>query len=301
MRAGSILLVCIIIILGLITTISRTLDEAWSTPGNYPTEGYVIDHQTYQWTQEITQEVQGMELAIIKTVNGTIHFHPQSGGGEPRLEAKAVIRIKPSWFSTEEKVLRTKSAVGVIVEQDNDSITLRAVFPKWRFGGSRENVSVDFEVTAPPSLNLRCETVNGTVSAEATEGNAHLSTVNGSVKVKQCRGAIDASCVNGRIEIEDAEQRVKAHTTNGSIQAVFMKLPEEKTEFHTVNGSIAIACPFPAAFDADFQTVNGRVDLGSQAIEGTVKKNSAKGKVNGGGPAVEAHTVNGGIKLTEHK
>jgi len=70
--------------------------------------------------------------------------------------------------------------------------------------------------------------------------------------------------------------------------------------FDTSGGNITIAMAERIAVDVDASTSGGRVSTDfpiATIVQGEQKKNELRGKINGGGPLVKAHTSGGNVRL----
>jgi DUF4097 and DUF4098 domain-containing protein YvlB len=111
-------------------------------------------------------------------------------------------------------------------------------FPRW--GDARVNAR--FEVTVPPGVSARLETVNGDVRARDLDGDVRLRTVNGAIEASGVRRSLDAQ------------------TVNGNVVAGAIGVPSGASiELGTVNGAVRLTLPKDARFDLTASTMHGAI------------------------------------------
>ena len=158
-------------------------------------------------------------------------------------------------------------------------------------GGSVTVVGVKGKVelkTSGGSLTLN--DIEGDVSAQTSGGSIRADKLTGHSVVKTSGGSIDVAGIQGQIE---------ARTSGGSITADLRGQPSGDCIFKTSAGSVTIALGEKVAVDVDARTSAGRVsaDFPVTIASGEHKKNELRGKINGGGPVITAHTSAGSVRL----
>jgi DUF4097 and DUF4098 domain-containing protein YvlB len=111
-------------------------------------------------------------------------------------------------------------------------------FPRW--GDARVNAR--FEVTVPPGVTAKLETVNGDVRARDLGGDVRLRTVNGAIEARGVRRSLDAQTVNGNVLAEAI-----AFPGGSSI------------DLGTVNGEVRLTLPRDARFELSASTMHGAI------------------------------------------
>jgi hypothetical protein len=232
----------------------------------------------FRWSRVLGS---GKRLEVIG-VNGDI----EARGGSGR-EA-VVTAVKRGHRSDPEDVK-------IEVVEDQDGVTICAVYPSWRNhrpnecrrGGeghheTRDNdVKVHFTVTVPRGVELIARTVNGEVEATDLDGNADAHSVNGSV-VLETTGYGSATTVNGSVRARlgrgDWDDELEFSTVNGSIELVLPSSVETEIRASSLNGGI----------DSDFPLTVKRGRFGPKRISGTIGR---------GGRSLELSTVNGRMEI----
>lgn len=198
-----------------------------------------------------------------------------------------------SWDRNEIKIDGEKSArteeelnqIELTMEVSDAHAHLKVHLPKrtgsW-FGGSTIRAAVRFTIMLPAGASIdRVEVVNSSVKIEGIKGDVEIHTVNGSIQAHGLAG----------------DARLK--TVNGSISAAFASVsPHQNLDFETVNGSITARVPADTGASVRAKTVNGHISTDFPlTISGRFVGRHLDGTIGNGGAAIQAQTVNGGIKL----
>ena len=139
--------------------------------------------------------------------------------------------------------------------------------------------------------SLRLSDIQGDVAARTSGGSIHAQALSGKSVVKTSGGSVEAKAIMGQME---------ARTSGGSVSAELLGQPAGDCAFTTSGGSVTIVLDANAAVDVDARTSAGRVSTEfpvTVTIQGEQKKNELRGKINGGGPLITAHTSAGSVRL----
>lgn len=221
----------------------------------------------------------------LKNVNGNIEVESWN---RESVEIYAEIEVRAGNRRDAEEFLRR---VEIVIEQDRDRIHVEADYPKvrgddffdWIFGNGKPRLSIKYWIRIPSRTDLILKSTNGRVEVTEVEGLAELATTNGNIHADRMVGAVEARTTNGGIKVEmdrlyDREGMLM-RTTNGSIQLSLPRNIEADIEASTTNGGIS----------TDFRL----------RVEGRFNSKRIRGRINGGGPLIELHTTNGGIRIYE--
>lgn len=221
------------------------------------------------------------------------------------------------------------------VEQDGNTVTVTAHRPdrnvwSWDHTGGAD---IDVTVTVPEHFDLDLKTTHGDVGLATHEGALSLRTSHGDVearalsgpriRLETSHGDIEAAHLigdditlktsHGDIELGDVEAtsfsartshadleinrlagRADVTNAHGDIEVALAST--DAAYFRTTHGDIVIEAP--ARFGADLTLKAERVRLGdSFAFDGTLEEDRADGRLNGGGPRLEARTSHGSVVL----
>jgi len=171
-----------------------------------------------------------------------------------------------------------------------------------KFGQIKGNV---YGRTSGGSINVSgatqdvdIETSGGSITVGDTAGNVVAKTSGGSIHVGDVKGSVDAETSGGGIEVNGAAGPVNAHTSGGPIRAAITQQPTGPCTFETSGGGIEVKMASNVAIDLDAQTSGGSVSTEFPVtVQGELKKNHLRSKVNGGGPKVTLGTSGGSIRI----
>ena len=178
------------------------------------------------------------------------------------------------------------------------------------------NISIDYEITAPHgvALNLRtgsgdvevdnlgrflkAESGSGSVRAHNLSGPAELHTGSGDIELQeQAAGDVHARTGSGSIRAQGLNGAFEAHTGSGDIEAGGHLAGSG--ELQSGSGSIRLHLGHDAHFNLSATTGSGtiRVSQPGAPQQDRYNHNSLSGPVNGGGPSLEIRTGSGDIEI----
>jgi hypothetical protein len=109
--------------------------------------------------------------------------------------------------------------------------------------------------------------------------------------------AVRARNTNGQVTITGMAGPIVAHTTNGAV-VMDLDAVAQKVEAATTNGAVTLTLPSDAKADLTATVTNGAISVSGLKLETTEQsRRRVEGKINGGGPPVELHTTNGGVRI----
>ena len=207
----------------------------------------------------------------IENINGTINASP-SDTAEVEVRAERIAKA-----SSDEAARELLKKIEIIDTETPDKVHIETKVPKISWG--RSGHEVRYWVKVPKGLAVNFETTNGGVRLENIEGEIVANTTNGGVRGSGLRGPVKASTTNGGVEIDMA-------AVTGEI------------ELDTTNGGIRLRLPHDAKANIDASCVNGGVGVEDFDFQGEKSRRRMTGTINGGGPKVNAETVNGGVRIS---
>jgi len=220
----------------------------------------------------------------LSNINGSITC---TGVESDIVELTCNLKVKAG---SEEAAKSYMDKINIDIIQDGDQLKVQTKYPKNKNGfwnwisRNGTSASVEYLITVPKSLEVKLESVNGSITASELGGKTHLETVNGGIKAEALSAPAKAETVNGSIHCE--------FTENATLSDM---------KFETVNGSIKVKLPKDSAFYLTVETVNGGIncdfDLPSDASKG---RRSLKANINGGGPHLSFETVNGSVGVGQN-
>lgn len=154
----------------------------------------------------------------------------------------------------------------------------------------------DVRTNALRGESIEFQIAHGDLTAEALQGaSVAIQIAHGDVEIATVATEnLEAELAHGDITIQAFEGHADVANAHGDIDIRFTKA--DGFRMHNSHGDIRLTAPAGTpgtlAFDAS------RVNVASAyPFEGTIKKNRAEGRINGGGPLMEARTSHGDITL----
>lgn len=143
-------------------------------------------------------------------------------------------------------------------------------------------------------------TSGGSLNLSDIEGDVTAKTSGGSIRAEKLTGKSSVKTSGGSIGIAGIKGSIDATTSGGGVSAELVEQPAEACSFRSSGGSITVALGGTVAVDVDLHTSGGRVSTDfpvATVVQGEQIKNDLRGKVNGGGPLITAHTSGGSVRL----
>ena len=165
-------------------------------------------------SEELTAPVAGITMLDIRTDVGKIHLDA-ADVAEIRVQAEITVKA-----ATEERAEELAEGVRVVLEPSGETLAIKAVKPT---GFGRNQLCVDFTITAPAGLALKCTTNVGEIHTIGFTGHIGISTNVGTIICTGLHGSIDLRADVGDIRAEYAPDapaaiHVDASTNVGSIE-----------------------------------------------------------------------------------
>jgi hypothetical protein len=230
--------------------------------------------ESTQWHKSYTLDAKGH--LEIHNVNGRIRVEPSTG------TAVEVDATKKAHGASPEAAKAALDRVSIAEDVSGGNIRLDTKIARSEgFSFMSGSVQVEYHVKVPAGADVKFSTVNGGVEVTGLQGHVVAETTNGGVTTRNITGQLEASTTNGGLDIDLAtmpEGGVKLDCTNGGIK---VRLPREAKA--TISASIT----------------NGGINTENLAIDSTAEnsRRHLEGRLNGGGPRLDAEGVNGGIRL----
>jgi DUF4097 and DUF4098 domain-containing protein YvlB len=141
------------------------------------------------------------------------------------------------------------------------------------------------------------ETSGGNVDAEKCTGPLRLRTSGGEIDVRTIAGDVDLETSGGDVKVSEVEGKVRAGTSGGSMY-VKVKGANKGVLVETSGGDIEIVVSKTVAADIDASTSGGSVHFDFPVtISGQIDESRVRGKLNGGGNTIRAHTSGGDVRF----
>lgn len=231
--------------------------------------GNLSGRATDEWTHTY-QLAPGGELEIINR-NGRIDIEG-TDGTTVDVRAERIARA-----ATDEGARELLPRIVIHDEAKPDHIRIETERMSGMMIGA--NFEVRYHVKAPRTAAMSATDSNGQVTITGVSGRVAARTTNGSVTLSGVAGPVEASSTNGRVAVEVA-------SLSGDVK------------LSTTNGAVTLTLPDDAKADLTANVTNGGISVDGLKLETTEQsRRRVVGKINGGGPPIELHTTNGGIRV----
>lgn len=246
--------------------------------------------------------VSGRVDLTVETGSGSIHL---TSGPAGRVHIFG--RVKSNWGSDDDDV--REIADHPPIEQAGNIVRV-GVHQK-----RLHNISIDYEIQAPPDSFLSASSGSGSLSDEGVGVDAKLTTGSGSIHATGLQGSFSVGTGSGNIYTEQSGTgNVEAQTGSGSIE---VKNLNGGLHAQTGSGSVKVAGTPTASWrvitgsgSVELWTGNGGLTLDAEtgsggihsdreiAMQGSLEQHHhVTGKIGGGGPTVRVSTGSGSIRV----
>lgn len=286
----------------------------------------VLASASEQGRFERTLQVSGAADLEVLTRSGNITVRSGSAGS---ISIIGHIHVGDRWFTGGRKEDVAEIEKNPPIQQSGNHVRIDYV--------NRQNISIDYEITAPPDTKVHtksgsgdqtiegmqagvdAETGSGDVRLNDLAGDIRIHTGSGNVKARGASGPLEARAGSGDITIEEKSKGdVRLETGSGNIEARGVDgglrattgsgnvrvdgTPANSWSVKTGSGNAELRLPQQASFDLDVSTSSGSVVVNhpvTTTVQGRVEdaRKSIRGKVRGGGPEVAVHTGSGDVHV----
>ncbi len=266
----------------------------------------------------------------VETSGGSITVRGSSG---KEVEVKMYVKKNgTSWFGSDDDVEEDLEDYDIKISKDGN--TVYAIAERRSSSWLNNSLSISFVLEVPNETSTTLKTSGGSINLTSLEGNQEVhtsggslnfddiigytkaSTSGGSINLKNFQGVIngrtsggsiraqnsggelDLHTSGGSIVLEDVQGSIEARTSGGSIKAFVLGIDDFLT-LKTSGGSVNAVIPENIGVDLDLS--GNRVNTELNNFTGSAEKNSVKGSMNGGGPAVTLKTSGGSVNLDYHR
>ncbi len=253
-----------------------------------------------------------------------------------RVEVTVIREVRERYDDDTQQILAehqveiSESSNGVIVRTKVDDDAR----DRWRDDYRGTPLNVKFEISVPRAYDVNLKTAGGSISVSDLDGEARAETSGGSltfgnisgtawgrtsggsITIGDVGGSVDAETSGGSIHINrsagevraltsgggivvnEVGGKIEASTSGGSVDVTLTEQPRGDCRLSTSGGSIEIQLAPGIALDLDASTIGGRV-TSDFSVDGTVKRGSIRGSINGGGPQLHLRASGGSIRIRE--
>jgi hypothetical protein len=199
-----------------------------------------------------------------------------TGADDPQIQVRAERIVRST---TDEAAAEVLSRLRISEEVQPDRVAIRTE----RLEGLQIGVSVQvrYHVRVPKTVQVRLTATNGRVRAVDLQGGLVARSTNGGVRASGLVGPVDVRSTNGGVSIRMAS------------------VTKDPIEIHGTNGGLTLDLPASATANLSLSATNGGVSIQGLDFEATgdQSRRRARGRLNGGGAAVELTVTNGGVRV----
>ncbi|PKI17693.1 DUF4097 family beta strand repeat-containing protein [Colwellia sp. 12G3] len=186
----------------------------------------------------------------------------------------------------------------VSFNNSDENVSIKGDFDRSSFGFGNNHIRVTYKVTVPENYNLNLDTSGGSIEIENLKGKVDAHTSGGSITLEDMVGDVDIKTSGGSLDLDNIIGKIDAKTSGGSITLKLPTNPTKDSSVKTSGGSITAYLAKDVAVNLSAKTSGGRVSS-EFAVNGTTKKRSIIGTINGGGPELVLKTSGGSVRIKE--
>ena len=219
---------------------------------------------------------------------------------------------------------QTVERIQVKAAQDGDAITIDVPKPSpLETSGLRRTPSANLVVSVPLRTAVLARSGDGSIQVRRVTGAIDLDTEDGSISLEEVAGTLVARTGDGSVHAQKVDGQVEIHTGDGSVgldgvltgvtvetrdgSVEVTARPGSRTDGEwdvtTGDGDVRIEVPQEFGAEVDARTGDGRVRVDSITDTADAKKDeredrdSAAGRLGGGGKALRIRTSSGSITV----
>ena len=257
---------------------------------------------------ERTLSVSPQPDLYVSTGAGRIHIVPGSGS-----QIHITAHLHAGWSHSgdlDQRIRRIES--NPPIEQSGNSI--RVGFPSTEDRPLYNNITIDYEISAPPSVALNLHTGSGDIETDNLGRFLKANSGSGSVRAHGLAGTADLQTGSGDVELEEqAAGDVRAHTGSGSVRIHGLKggldahtgsgnIEADGTlagsgDLRSGSGSIRLHLGRDARLDVDARSGSGTIRVAQTQDHSSQDRHHLFTSTNGGGQSLRIITGSGDIEI----
>jgi DUF4097 and DUF4098 domain-containing protein YvlB len=197
----------------------------------------------------------------------------------------------------------SSSDVRITDRQSGDHIDLEIRQPSHHFCIGICNYSLRINLKVPRNSDLNLHTGDGRIMVDDVKGEMRLDSGDGELVARSLDGSLNADTSDGNIRVTGRFDRLDLHTGDGDINAEVAAASKMSSSWalRTSDGSISLRLPADFSADLDAHTGDGHVSSDFPiTVAGSLRENSLRGRINGGGPFLELRSGDGNIRVGKY-
>ena len=285
-----------------------------------------VSFASIQGSFDRTYQVSGPVDLEVLTRSGDITVNRGPAGS---VVIRGKIHVGDRWFAGNRQADVIEIEKNPPIRQTGNSIRIDYL--------NSHDISVDYEITAPPDTQVKTHSGSGDQNMEGLHGNLDVESGSGDIRLREISGEVRLHTGSGDVDAHDVSGPFTAEAGSGDIRAeengsgnIRVRTGSGEIELRSVNGSllaesgsgdvtidgtmksswevrtssgdVELQIPQQAAFDLDASTGSGSVIVDrpvTMTIQGDLREahRQVRGKVSGGGPALIVHTGSGDVRI----
>lgn len=232
------------------------------------------------------------------TTSGKPDIHVDANDATVEVQASDGNKVEARVTTSRGKI--SANEVRVTDRQSGDRIDLEIHRPSYHFCIGICNESVRVSVRVPRNSNLSLHTGDGRITVDDVKGDVRLDSGDGELIGRSLDGALNADTRDGNIRVTGQFSQLDLHTGDGDINAEVAAGSRMSSSWmlRTGDGTITLRLPSDFAADMDAHTGDGHIRSDFPiTVAGSLRENSLRGRLNGGGSLLEVRTGDGDIRL----
>ena len=233
------------------------------------------------------------------TVSGVPSLYVKAGDGNLRVSssdaAEITVRV------TTEGYKLGPNDVTIEESQSGNDVRVEVRVPHWdSFCIGYCHRRIDLDISVPRHATLDLNTSDGKIEVTRVAGNLHLRTSDGHMELHDLDGSLVASSGDGHIDADGRFDGLDVSSGDGHIEVEARRGSRIASTWRmrSGDGSVTLRLAEDIGADLDATTGDGHVTVDFPiTTEGRMRQSRIRGKLNGGGGAVELHTGDGSIHV----
>jgi hypothetical protein len=246
-----------------------------------------------------------LAAVTVEAANGNVWQHRWTVSGRPTLAVSASgieVIVEPGTDNTIDAVLESDGAAlgnsAAKVDHGVTGNTIRIDARARPFLGAR---FLRLRIRVPREIDAEVRSRSGALSVRGLAGDLRLETRSGAINAEALDGRLMVATRAGTARLNGRFDFLNVRTRSGAIQVDV--LPGSRLisdwEIQSVRGSVSLRIPSSLAAEIQARTRRGKIHSDLPLLSrGRQDKESLRGELNGGGPALLVWSDRGSISLS---
>jgi DUF4097 and DUF4098 domain-containing protein YvlB len=249
----------------------------------------------------------GLASALAARADDWSKTFPITGTPELRVETSdANINVETWDQKTIEARVTTEGykigdgGIQIFPHQTGDSVELEVRFPHSIVNFGFNHHRVDIQIHMPRQGRVALHTGDGSIQLTGLKGEMDVETGDGHQQIDSVDGTLHARSGDGHIRAAGRFDGLEITAGDGSVEAQAQSGSTMNAPWtlHAGDGSVTLQLPAKFAADVDLHTGDGHITLDLPvSVEGRLRENNIRGKLNGGGGLLTINTGDGSIQI----